>query len=56
MLFEIFAPFDGPRVFWTEHNEAVPDKDQVKQMYKSGYRFRCDGKEFVPAGCRKVQE
>ena len=47
MLFEVFNE-KGSRVFYTEHEGCLPAAAQIKQMQKTGYTFKVDGKRWRP--------
>ena len=48
MKFEVFDQ-NGKRLFWTESEDCVPDKEDLKLMAKvSGYKFRMNGKVYKP--------
>lgn len=38
MIFQILR--DGKVMFWTEHEKYIPSDDELKQMKKSGYKFK----------------
>ena len=45
MKFEVINPF-GKIVMHTEYEECIPDKKQVEQMLKAGYKFKLNGKNL----------
>lgn len=47
MLFEVFNA-QGIRVMWTEHEECIPTKEELKERAKyAGFKYKLDGKIYT---------
>lgn len=46
MLFEIFND-KGHRVFFTNSENCLPEKNNLEAMLKNGYKFKCDDKTLT---------
>lgn len=46
MLFEVFNA-QGVRVMWTEHEKAIPSKEELRERAKTaGFKYKLDGKPY----------